>query len=115
MQAFFIHDDDRDRWNRFVAGSGHGHVLQSWEWGELKAATGQEPIRLALQEEGQIVAAAQVLLRPLAYGIGTIAYVPKGPVVEKTDRPVLRELVDALRELADSQHVISLKIEPEEP
>ena len=46
----------------------------------------------------------------LPYGAGTLAYVPKGPVLESADRPLIRMLVDALRDLAGEDRVISLKV-----
>lgn len=104
---------DRDRWNAFIAASPYGHTLQSWEWGEVKKQTGQEAIRLALLDGDTIQAAAQVLLRPLPYGLGKLAYVPKGPVLDYGDPDLLRSMVGALTQLAAQEQVIALKIEPE--
>jgi len=56
-------DSDRHRYNEFVAACESGNFLQSWEWGELKAATGWVPYRLALEEDGRICAAVQILSR----------------------------------------------------
>lgn len=105
--------EERDRWNAFVASSPYGHVLQSWEWGDLKARTGWEPLRLALFDGGEIKAAAQVLVRSLPRGLGRLAYVAKGPVLDYQDTPLLASTLAALRVLAAEQRVISLKIEPE--
>src|SRR5881392_1015830 len=104
---------DRNSWNQFVASSPYGHVLQSWEWGELKARSGWQPIRVALTDGDTIRAAAQVLIRSLPYGTGRLAYVPKGPVLDYTDRALLGETMATLREIAREHRVISLKIEPE--
>jgi lipid II:glycine glycyltransferase (peptidoglycan interpeptide bridge formation enzyme) len=105
--------DDRTAWNAFVSNSPYGHVLQSWEWGELKARAGQEPVRLVLRDGGTIRAAVQVLVRPLARGLGRIAYVPKGPVLDYEDPDLLTAVLDGLSALARQRRVISLKIEPE--
>jgi lipid II:glycine glycyltransferase (peptidoglycan interpeptide bridge formation enzyme) len=88
-------------------------VLQSWEWGELKARGGWEPIRLALHEKGTIRAAAQVLIRTLPYGVGRLAYAPRGPVLDYDDDGLLRHILDALRALAAERRAMSLKIEPD--
>ncbi|MBV9278819.1 MAG: peptidoglycan bridge formation glycyltransferase FemA/FemB family protein [Chloroflexi bacterium] len=104
---------DRESWNSFIAASPSGHILQSWEWGEIKERTGWEPVRLALTEGGTIRAAAQVLLRRLPYGLGRLAYVPKGPVLDYGDPALLRAMMEALAALARRWRIISLKIEPE--
>jgi peptidoglycan pentaglycine glycine transferase (the first glycine) len=113
MNSTLVGAVDRARWNSFIASSPYGHVLQSWEWGEIKERSGWLAYRLALVEQGEFRAAAQVLVRSLPYGIGRLAYVPKGPVVDYGD-PTLRDaLLSALRSFAADQRVISLKVEPE--
>src|SRR5437763_17036116 len=83
-------------WNRFVDEHAMGHVLQSWEWGKLKEASGWHVLRLALWdgEEQKIVAGAQVLQRT-APGVplraGHLAYVPKGPVLDWSQEALVGE------------------------
>jgi len=113
MDIVLLGADKRDSWNNFVATSPYGHILQSWEWGEIKSHSGWKALRVALRDGDQIRAAAQVLLRTLPYGLGRLAYVPKGPVLDYRDRTLLRPMVAALRDLGWQHRVISLKIEPE--
>ncbi|HEX6509634.1 MAG TPA: peptidoglycan bridge formation glycyltransferase FemA/FemB family protein [Chloroflexota bacterium] len=113
METVVFDSGNRNTWNRFVATSPNGHILQSWEWGELKSKTGWEPVRLALVQRGEIRGAAQILLRSLPYGFGTLAYVPRGPVLDFEDPVLFRAMLDALREVAAKRRVVSLKIEPE--
>lgn len=114
MKQVLIGADYRESWNSFVAASPYGHTLQSWEWGEFKARTGWEPLRLALCDEQGIRAAAQVLIRrPLPFGFGKVAYVPKGPVLNYADSALLGQMLDALVGLAANHHVLALKVEPE--
>src|SRR5258708_2577424 len=54
-------------WDQFVTNHPHGHFLQSWGWGELKASAGWHPLRLALLDGTQIVAAAHILCRGAAH------------------------------------------------
>jgi lipid II:glycine glycyltransferase (peptidoglycan interpeptide bridge formation enzyme) len=58
-----------------------------------------------------------VLYRSVPGGLGTIAYVPKGPAVETADpaqgEAALQALVAAIEPLARQQRAICLKIEPD--
>jgi peptidoglycan pentaglycine glycine transferase (the first glycine) len=56
--------------------------------------------------------AAQVLFRCLPAGLGTIAYVPRGPVVEFESESAVRELLAAISSLAHEERALCLKIEP---
>jgi peptidoglycan pentaglycine glycine transferase (the first glycine) len=106
-------------WDRFVASHPNGHVLQTSAWGELKAAYGWRAERLALCHGERLLAAAQILYRRLPLGL-QIAYVPKGPVVDFTDRALCRALFDALhrrcradRPPRGARRPILLKVEPD--
>ena len=79
MDFCFLQESDRDEWNTFVSASPYGHVLQSWEWGEVKERTGWRAHRLAGRQDGRIVGAAQILVRPLPYGLGRLGLRAEGP------------------------------------
>jgi lipid II:glycine glycyltransferase (peptidoglycan interpeptide bridge formation enzyme) len=113
MESVAFDAGNRHTWNSFVSSSPNGHILQSWEWGELKERTGWKSVRLALMQKGHIRAAAQILLRSLPLGFGTLAYVPRGPVLDYDDPVLLSAMLQAFRDLAAQRKVISLKIEPD--
>jgi lipid II:glycine glycyltransferase (peptidoglycan interpeptide bridge formation enzyme) len=94
-------------WDQRVRADPAGHVLQSWGWGELKGRFGWRVERVAVDG-----ALAQVLFRPLPGGLGSIAYVPKGPLADWAGTPVPRELLPAIRPLARRHRAICLTIEP---
>ena len=100
--------DEQLVWDELVAATPHGHLLQSWAWGELKARFGWRVQRVLAGE-----ALAQVLFRSLPGGLGSIAYVPKGPLVDHSDAASVGALLDAIRPLAREQRAICLKIEPD--
>jgi lipid II:glycine glycyltransferase (peptidoglycan interpeptide bridge formation enzyme) len=100
--------DGQPAWDELVATTPGGHVLQSWAWGELKARFGWRVQRLAVDG-----ALAQVLFRSLPGGLGTIAYVPKGPLADYGDAASLRALLDAILPLARQRRALCLKIEPD--
>lgn len=97
-------------WDDFQRAPG-GHLLQTWAWGELKSRFGWVPRRVAVHADGQMVAAAQVLFRPLA-GF-SVAYVPKGPVFLATDGGIADALLATVHRLARHSRAIYLKVEPD--
>jgi len=84
-----------------------GHVLQSWAWGELKSRFGWTALRLHLDG-----AAAQILFRRLPLGL-TIAYIPKGPLVDWSEAAQCRALFSAIHAEAKRQRAVFLKVEPD--
>ena len=102
------------RWDGFVAAHPAGHLLQSSCWGALKAQFGWRTERVALEEDGRIVAGAQVLFRPLPWG-QSLAYVPKGPLVDWDDEAQVEALLQAVATLARRHRAAALKVEPDLP
>jgi len=101
-------------WDAFVAARPDGHLLQTSGWAALKGCVGWQAERVALRQDGQIVAGAQVLLRRLPWG-QTLAYVPKGPLVDWRNAAQTRALLDALRTASAPHRPALLKLEPDLP
>ncbi len=72
--------DTPEAWNRIVSELPLSSSLQSWGWGEVKRTSGWKPVRLALFDGGEPVAAAQLMTRRLA-GPLRLTYVPRGPAL----------------------------------
>lgn len=107
---------DSKSWNSFVAASPMGHLLQAWQWGQLKVAFGWQAIRVGVEDRGRLIAGAQVLFRSLPlFPCFSIAYVPKGPVLDFGNQPISEALLSAIHRLARRKGAILLKIEPEQP
>lgn len=102
---------NRNTWDTFVADHPAGHLLQTWDWGELKANFGWHAVRLGLVEGGNILAGAQVLFRPVPPAF-SLAYVPKGPLVDWTNQRWANALLASLHRLCRSRRSVFLKIEP---
>lgn len=107
-QMDFLKIEDQERWNAFLLEKG-GHLLQSYEWGEFKSRLGWRASRVALEEGGKIIAGAQVLVRNLP--LGSLAYVPRGPVVDSQES--LHELMAQLHLLARQEGSVFLRLEPD--
>jgi peptidoglycan pentaglycine glycine transferase (the first glycine) len=109
-----IVEESRHAWDAFVDGHSQAHILQSAGWGDLKSAFGWwSRIVTVRDEDGTILAGALMLFRKVA-GL-TLAYIPKGPLTDWTDRPLTDRLLAALRAEAERQGAILLKVEPDLP
>ena len=105
---------DPGAWNAFVEAAPYHAFPQLWEWGEVRAAAGWRPVRLAVGEsQDRPVAGAQLLLRRLPLVGWHLAYVPRGPVGELDDPLVRGAMVDALRALGRAERIATVRADPE--
>jgi lipid II:glycine glycyltransferase (peptidoglycan interpeptide bridge formation enzyme) len=95
------------------------HLLQTWEWGQVKAHYGWEPMpKIWYGEDGSPSAAALILGRAIAIpGLPVrlrVLYSPKGPMLRDWgDASLRRSVLDDLRTLALEQRAIFIKIDPD--
>jgi peptidoglycan pentaglycine glycine transferase (the first glycine) len=104
---------NRTTWDSALASLPRPHVLQTWEWGDFKSRWGWQPKRLLFEEDGQIVAAAQILRRQLPRIPLSVAYVPKGPVLDYDNTLRLHQLLSILEQQAKEQRSLFIKIDPD--
>jgi len=107
---------DRDQWDEFLTGQPRGHLLQSYEWGELNSYLGGHVYRLGALENGHMVGA--MMLSVSAVPIPTPGlrfnwlYCSRGPTVESPDAPALKALIESTREIARKERAVVLRLEP---
>lgn len=111
----WIDATEKDRFNEFMARHFKGHVLQTWEWGELKSRTGWHPWRLILEDNGEIVAAVSILERKLPVVGIPIFYASRGPVLDWRNEGLFDELLAQIRSLARKRGAIFFKVDPDIP
>jgi peptidoglycan pentaglycine glycine transferase (the first glycine) len=92
-----------ERWKTFLTNHPNAHLLQSCDWGELKAAFGWDVVRI---QDGPC--GAQILFRRLPFGF-SLAYIPKGPL-----GPWLPDFLPAIDKVCQQKRAFALKIEPDE-
>jgi peptidoglycan pentaglycine glycine transferase (the first glycine) len=117
VQLKILGDEQRVIWDTFIATAPHGHLLQSWNWGELKASFGWRPLRVGLLDVDQqrLLAGAQILCRSIPFTPLSIAYVPKGPVIDWSDPVLCQRFLQALHPLLRARHVALLRVDPDLP
>jgi lipid II:glycine glycyltransferase (peptidoglycan interpeptide bridge formation enzyme) len=106
----------RAEWDRFVDQHPQGHLLQSWEWGELKGRAGWAPLRLALWDAGQrqILAGTQVLRRTAPHvplRLGHLAYIPKGLLLDWSQEETAKAFFSQLHAILSRRGALALRIE----
>lgn len=101
-----------DTWDRFVTKRADGHILQTSPWGALKSGFGWSHTRVGLRQKTSLVAGAQALFRRLPLGLGQLAYVPKGPLVDWSDGAQVRGLIGGLDEAAQMRGALAITLEP---
>jgi peptidoglycan pentaglycine glycine transferase (the first glycine) len=116
-------------WNSLISNLPNPHFLQTYEWGQVKAAYGWEPIYLVWDREARMKesnlgslafypsAAAMVLKRRvLRNGFAarlSVLYSPKGPLLDWTNEPLRSHVLNDLQSFAKKQGAIFLKMDPD--
>lgn len=109
---------DAQVWNSLVTSLPYGHLLQSWQWGELKTKYGWKAERLAWRRNsGEVCATAQVLQRILSLpGFQlSVFYCPKGPVLDWSDSQLRHAVLVDLQSMAARRGAMLIKIDPNLP
>lgn len=110
VHARVLAEDDRERYDAFVARSPLADVLNSWAWGDVKRGSGWTPRRMTLESGGEIVAAAQLLETRPVRGSPPILYCPRGPILDYARAELLHAFARHVRVRAGS--AIFLKCDP---
>lgn len=95
----------------FVNRHEKSHFLQTPTWADVKAAWDWRGI--LAYEEGRIIGAMSVLIRPLPMGY-SLLYVPRGPVCDRDDPYVMACLLGAADDLAVTVNALELLTDPDE-
>jgi peptidoglycan pentaglycine glycine transferase (the first glycine) len=114
MQLRIAGEKDRAVFNQFIASHPTGDLLQSYEWGDLKAKSGWIPLRVIGEENGIPVCAVSLLKRKLPLGF-SILYASRGPVMDTANKELVRAFTEGIRPIARQHRAILIKIDPPVP
>lgn len=92
---------ERDDYNRTVT-----HPVQSWEWGEFRAKTGNKILRLGLYAKNKLVEGYLLTLHRLPYTNRYVAMLAKGPLPT-------RQMLTSLKRWARQENIIFVRLEPD--
>jgi len=108
-------------WNAIIHHLPASHLLQTWEWAEVKSSYGWKPMPFVWKrkEKGldSIVAAAMILKRTVLNRVFAarlcILYIPKGPLLDWSDISLSKQVLNDLQVFAKKQGAIFLKLDPD--
>ncbi len=105
-------------WNEITASLPLAHLLQTWEWSQVKARYDWQALPFVWEfEKGKPVAAAMILKRTLPVaGFAKkmcVLYIPKGPLMDWSDIDLRTRVLDDLSTFAKRQGAIFIKIDPD--
>lgn len=109
---------DRDQWNSFLTRQSNGHLLQSFEWGELTESLGNTIIRLGAFEHGSLVGTMMLSITaaPLPTAIPfprpRWIYCCRGPNIEPGHEGALNALMNRVHSIARRENAIMFRLEP---
>lgn len=110
-QSVFAQQPNPQEWDAFVDAHPDAAFLQLSGWGRLKSEFGWDSQSVVLRAaDGSIQAGALLLFRRIA-GL-TFAYVPRGPLIDWRDRPLVERLLARIDETARARGAAFVKIEP---
>lgn len=105
-------------WNRMILDLPGSHILQTWEWAEVKKQTGWEMLPQVWKDESGFVQAAAMVLRKriqvggFAAKMG-ILYIPRGPLLDWADAGLRKRVLQELAALAKRKGAIFIKMDAE--
>ncbi len=109
---------DCEQWDGFLTSQPRGHLLQSYEWGELNKYLGGRIYRLGALEDHCMTGAMMLTVSqiPLPVRVPGIhfnwLYCSRGPTVERPDSPALPALIQHAHAIARKERAVVLRLEP---
>jgi lipid II:glycine glycyltransferase (peptidoglycan interpeptide bridge formation enzyme) len=109
-------------WNELIASLPLPHLLQSWEWSQVKAKYGWQPMPFLWSDplsasSNTPLAAAMILKRSIPLGGFAkkmcVLYIPKGPNLDWNDAVLRQRVMGDLQVFAKHQGAIFVKLDPD--
>jgi len=93
----------------FLEGHPQNNLLQHARWSQVKENWSMKQV--VVRRGGTIRAYAMILIRPLPLGL-SLFYIPRGPIVNYQDEPLIRFFFTKLKKLARRSHAVTIRFDP---
>ncbi len=107
-------------WDRLISQlpNAYPHLLQTWEWAQVKAKYGWQPLQQVWKDAGgRPVAAAMLLKKAIPMGGFaarlSLLYIPKGPLMDWNDAELRTRVLNDLQTLARRHGAVFVKMDPD--
>ena len=108
----FIKNLKEKEYREFWRSTPNNHFMQSYEWGQVqKKSRNQIPCYIGLKDNDKIVAAALLLKKKTPLNM-CYFYVPRGFTLDYSNKEVVTEFTNHLKEYLKEENAIYLKIDP---
>ncbi len=77
----FLKINDQREYNAFVRQQEHAQFLQSWQWGEFQEKIGNKVIRVGVEDNGELKAAATLIKKDVGLKMAYL-FSPRGPIFD---------------------------------
>lgn len=104
---------DASVWQQFVATHPRGHLLQTQQWGQLKTGFGWDWDLITLPDDDTPLCGAMILYRSLPFHLGTIAYIPRGPIIDWDNPSMIEQLFERVHRAVRLRRAWACWVEPE--
>ena len=103
-------------WDQTITPLPGAHVLQTWEWGQVKEAFGWKALPRTWSDSRQAITAAALVLQRSTRVMGfpfEILYAPRGPLLDWGNLLQREVVLAGLEEQARQSNAIFIKIDPD--
>ena len=108
--VFRVSEDEIDRdWDAFLQTTPYGHFQQSSLWVKVKKNEGWRPLRIVVWQGEAIRGGVQLLVRSTR--LGAMAFVSKGPVVDRDEDGLMNLLIQGLQGLVKLRGILGIVLQ----
>jgi lipid II:glycine glycyltransferase (peptidoglycan interpeptide bridge formation enzyme) len=103
---------NRHRWNDLITRLPDCALEQGFEWGEILKESGCEPLRYAVFDGDECVAAIAMLRWHPPMLQSSVLYAPRGPLISSDNGPARRALGRTIKDVATATRAVFLRASP---